>query len=125
MPIRMEEEALGAIAMRWLKRLPVPSASGASPLSIPNTLLTAFNPSLTCLNICLLRPTACEDSHGIFFLCRYACHPKAPMPILRSRLAEYIALEMESGALAIKYSSTLSSISATSLRKRVSFFQSS
>ena len=99
----MEEEALGAIAMRWLKRLPVPSASGASPLSTPSSLLAASSFPLTPAKIVLLRPTAIDDSHGMFFLCSSACQPNAPIPILLSRIAEYFARLISFGALSMKY----------------------
>ena len=59
-------------------------------------------------NIFLFQTLAMTLSNGTLSACRKEWKPITPRPTLRSRMALYLALAMESGAVSMKLCSTLS-----------------
>src|SRR6056300_1683630 len=117
--------AFGAIANKCALRKPVPSMSGASPLSSASLREVSSACFFMFLNIDKFCPLAKALAKGMFLLWRYEWKPIVPNPILRSRIAEYLARCKLSLALLIKYSKTLSRNLTTSGMKLLSSFHSS
>ena len=67
LPMIIELLALGAIAMTWENLRPVPTASGASPRSLPSSILAASSFVLIFLKIFMLADFASADSNAMFF----------------------------------------------------------
>src|SRR5690606_29392277 len=99
-PQIMEIEAVGAIAILQEKRsiAPISSASGQGPRSLASIIEASLALALMCLNILRFHALAMAVSMPMFFSCRKEWKPITPRPTLRSRLAEYLARAISSGA---------------------------
>src|SRR5690606_15553823 len=99
-PQMIEIEAVGAIAILHEKRsiAPISSASGHGPRSFASTIEASLAFWLMCLNILRFQTLAIGLSKPMPFDCRNEWNPITPMPTERSRLAEYLARAISSGA---------------------------
>src|SRR5688572_28257619 len=99
-PQMIEIEAVGAIAILQLKRSIAPrsSASGHAPRSCARTIEASLAAAAMCLNILRFHTLAIGLSKPMFFDCRNEWNPITPIPTERSRLAEYLARAISSGA---------------------------
>ena len=122
----MEIDAVGAIAILFEKRSlkPYSAASGQAPRSSASRRLAASACSRMWRNIFLFQTLATTLSNGTFCACRKEWKPITPRPTLRSRMALYFALAIESGAVSMNSCSTLSRKRITSGMKRGSSFHS-
>src|SRR5688500_15491456 len=102
-PQMMLIEAVGAIAILQEKRsiAPISSASGQAPRSSARTIEASLALAEMCWNIFRFQALAIALSKPRPFDCRNEWKPITPMPTLRSRLAEYLARAISSGARSI------------------------
>src|SRR5690606_36161495 len=99
-PQMMLIDAVGAIAILQLNRsiTPISSASGQGPRSLASIIDASFTLALMCLNILRFHALAIALSMPMPFDWRKEWKPITPSPTERSRLAEYLARAISSGA---------------------------
>ncbi len=102
-PQMMLIEAVGAIAILQEKRsiAPISSASGHGPRSLASIIDASLALALMCLNIFRFHTLAIGLSNPMPLDWRKEWKPITPMPTERSRLAEYLARAISSGARSI------------------------
>ena len=106
----IEIDAVGAIAILWEKRsmTPYSAASGQAPRSSRQLDRGGVGLRLDVRNMRLFQTFAITLSNGTFWLWKKEWKPITPRPTERSRIAEYLARFMLSGARSMKSCSTLS-----------------
>src|ERR671929_1707497 len=99
-PVMIEMEAVGAIAILHEKRsiTPMSAASGQGPRSLASIIEASFTWAAMCLKIFRFQLFAIAPSKGRPRAWRKEWKPITPRPTLRSRIAEYLALAISSGA---------------------------
>src|SRR5215212_6372694 len=102
-PVMIEMLAVGAIAILQLKRsiTPMSAASGQGPRSLASIIDASFTWAETCLKILRFQLFAIAPSNGMLRAWRKEWKPITPRPTERSRIAEYLALAISSGARSI------------------------
>ena len=110
LPAMIEIDAVGAsdILLENRSITPYSCASGQAPRSIASATEAASAWLRICLNIRLFQDFATTLSQGTIIDCRKPWNPMTPSPTERSRIAEYRAFSMPSGARSMKSCSTLS-----------------
>src|SRR5210317_546101 len=71
---------VGAIANRWVFRIPVPLHHSGSPYSSANFLDAASASLLICEKILLVQAVEAIELNGNPFDCKKVCHPNTPNP---------------------------------------------
>src|SRR3954449_2120564 len=102
-PQMIEMEAVGAIAILHEKRsiTPMSAASGHGPRSWASIIEASSTWARICLKILRFQLFAIAPSNGIDRAWRKEWKPITPSPTERSRIAEYLALAISSGARSI------------------------
>src|SRR3954469_20036935 len=102
-PAMIEIEAVGGIALLQLKRsiTPMSAAAGHGPRSLASIIDASSTCARTCLNILRFHDLAIAPSNGMARAWRKEWKPITPRPTERSRIAEYLARAISSGARSI------------------------
>src|SRR5690606_7123908 len=102
-PQMMLIDAVGAIAILQEKRSITPwsAASGHGPRSLASSIEASLAFWLTCWNILRFHAFAMALSSAMLCFWRKEWKPITPMPTERSRMAEYLARAISSGARSI------------------------
>src|SRR3954447_8077402 len=102
-PAMIEIDAVGAIAILQLKRsiAPMSWASGHGPRSLASIIDASSTWARICLKILRFQLFAIAPSNGIERAWRKEWKPITPSPTERSRIAEYLARDISSGARSI------------------------
>src|SRR3954468_9033424 len=102
-PVMIEIDAVGAIAILQLNRsiTPMSAASGHGPRSLASIIEASFTWAAMCFKILRFQLFAIAPSNGMLRAWRKEWKPITPRPTLRSRIAEYFARAISSGARSI------------------------
>src|SRR5918998_510069 len=102
-PQMMLIDAVGAIAILHEKRsiTPMSAASGHGPRSLASIIEASSTWARMCLKILRFQLLAIAPSNGIRRAWRKEWKPITPRPTERSRIAEYLARAISSGARSI------------------------
>src|SRR3712207_5252455 len=102
-PQMIEIDAVGAIAVLHEKRsiTPASAASGHGPRSAASVIDASSTFVFTCLKMRMFHDLAVALSNGTPRDCRKLWKPMTPRPTDRSRIAEYLARAISSGARSI------------------------
>src|SRR5210317_1072439 len=73
-------ETVGAIANKWVLRIPVPRHHSGSPYSSANFLEAVSASFLICEKILFVQAVDPIELNGNPFCCRNVCHPNTPNP---------------------------------------------